>query len=67
VLLLLAAQVVVTTSVTRPMEDFEINAGGSLNLLDAVRIHSSETYFINASTNKVYGKMEDLDIVERNG
>lgn len=67
VLLHLAAQVAVTTSVTNPREDFDINALGTFNMLEAVRQHSPETFFINASTNKVYGKMEDLGIVERNG
>src|SRR5579862_2384608 len=63
----LAAQVAVTTSVTDPREDFEINALGTFNLLEAVRLKSPESFFINASTNKVYGKMEDLGVVERNG
>ena len=63
----LAAQVAVTTSVTDPREDFEINALGTFNILDAVRLKSPDSFFINASTNKVYGKMEDLDVVERNG
>lgn len=67
VLLHLAAQVAVTTSVINPREDFDINALGTLNLLEAVRQHSPDTFFINASTNKVYGKMEDLGIIERNG
>ena len=67
VLLHLAAQVAVTTSVTSPREDFDINALGTFNMLEAVRQHSPDTFFINASTNKVYGKMEDLGIVERNG
>ena len=67
VLLHLAAQVAVTTSVTDPREDFEINAWGTFNLLDAVRLHSPGTLFMYASTNKVYGKMEDMGTVERNG
>ena len=67
VVLHLAAQVAVTTSVTNPREDFEINALGTLNVLEAIRLHSPASFFINASTNKVYGKMEDLGIVERNG
>jgi CDP-paratose 2-epimerase len=63
----LAAQVAVTTSVTEPREDFEINALGTFNLLEAVRLRSPESFFINASTNKVYGKMEDVEVIERNG
>ena len=67
VVLHLAAQVAVTTSVQNPREDFDINALGTLNMLEAVRQHSPDAFFINASTNKVYGRMEDLNIVERNG
>ena len=63
----LAAQVAVTASVTNPREDFEINALGSLNMLEAIRLKSPESFFIYASTNKVYGKMEDVGVVERNG
>ena len=63
----LAAQVAVTTSVVNPREDFDINALGTLNVLEAIRLHSPDTFFINASTNKVYGKMEELGIVECNG
>ena len=63
----LAAQVAVTTSVSNPREDFEINALGTLNMLEAVRLKSPESFFIYASTNKVYGKMEDVGVVERNG
>src|SRR5262244_4460080 len=54
----LAAQVAVTTSVRSPREDFEINALGTFNVLEAVRLKSPDSFFINASTNKVYGKME---------
>ena len=67
VVLHLAAQVAVTTSVTDPREDFDINALGTFNVLEAIRLRSPESFFINASTNKVYGKMEDLGVVERDG
>lgn len=63
----LAGQVAVTTSVTNPREDFEINALGTFNVLEAVRRHAPECFFINASTNKVYGKLAHLGVVERNG
>jgi len=63
----LAAQVAVTTSVRNPREDFEINALGTLNVLEAIRLKSPESFFINAATNKIYGKMEDINAVERNG
>jgi CDP-paratose 2-epimerase len=67
ILLHLAAQVAVTTSVVDPRTDFEANALGTFNMLEAVRRKSPQSFFINASTNKVYGRMEDLGIVERNG
>jgi CDP-paratose 2-epimerase len=67
VLLHLAAQVAVTTSVVNPREDFEINALGTFNVLEAARRHSPETFVITASTNKVYGKMHDVPVVDRNG
>ena len=53
----LAAQVAVTTSVVDPGLDFAVNAVGTFNVLDAVRIHRPEAVFIFASTNKVYGKI----------
>lgn len=53
----LAAQVAVTNSVAEPRTDFNINAMGTFNLLDAVRRHCPEAVFIYASTNKVYGKI----------
>lgn len=61
----LAAQVAVTTSVTNPREDFEINALGTLNILEAMRTTKSKAKLIYASTNKVYGGMEDVKVVER--
>ncbi len=65
----LAAQVAVTTSVTNPREDFKINAEGTFNLLEALRKHNITTgenpSFIYASTNKVYGKMDHLPIVKK--
>jgi CDP-paratose 2-epimerase len=51
----LAAQVAVTTSVTDPRTDFEINALGTFNVLEAVRAHSPGAAVVFASTNKVYG------------
>lgn len=62
-----AGQVAVTTSVINPREDFEINALGTFNILEATRIYSPNAFFQYASTNKVYGKMEDMGVVERNG
>jgi CDP-paratose 2-epimerase len=60
----LAAQVAVTTSVIKPREDFEINALGTFNTLEAARESRRNPLFIYASTNKVYGEMDDVAIVE---
>lgn len=62
----LAAQVAVTTSVEDPQTDFEINARGTFNTLEAARSSNSKPVFIYASTNKVYGGLEDLQVVEEN-
>ncbi len=59
----LAAQTAVTTSVKNPREDFEINVVGTLNLLEAIRTQGANPILIYASTNKVYGGMEDIAIV----
>ena len=61
----LAGQVAVTTSITDPRADFEVNALGTFNVLEAVRNHCPDAAFINASTNKVYGGMDSVGIVER--
>lgn len=61
----LAGQVAVTTSVTNPREDFEINALGTFNVLEAVRLHAPDSILLFASTNKVYGGMEDVKIVKK--
>jgi CDP-paratose 2-epimerase len=50
-----AGQVAVTTSIKNPREDFEINALGTLNVLEAVRKNNSNPFIIFTSTNKVYG------------
>lgn len=60
----LAAQVAVTTSVVNPREDFEINALGTFNMLEAFRLYSPQAIFIYSSTNKVYGGLDDLDVIE---
>lgn len=60
----LAAQVAVTTSVTDPREDFEINAQGTFNLLEAARASGRKPVVLYASTNKVYGGMEEVAVVE---
>jgi CDP-paratose 2-epimerase len=63
----LAAQVAVTFSVSDPRHDFETNALGTFNLLEAVRRHCPEATLIYASTNKVYGGMESMQVELRNG
>jgi CDP-paratose 2-epimerase len=63
----LAGQVAVTTSVSDPREDFEINALGTFNVLEAVRRTSPESFVITASTNKVYGRMHELQVAEKDG
>ncbi len=60
----LAAQVAVTTSVTHPREDFDINALGTFNTLEAARASGNKPIFIYTSTNKVYGEMEEAAVVE---
>ena len=60
----LAGQVAVTTSVTDPRHDFESNALGTFNALEAARLSGNNPLFIYASTNKVYGGMDDVRIVE---
>src|SRR5215217_4815751 len=56
-----AAQVAVTSSLVDPIEDFEINARGTLNLLEAVRAAENPPPLIFTSTNKVYGNLADLE------
>ena len=58
----LAGQVAVTTSLLDPVTDFDVNAGGTLNLLEAARKHNPEAPFVFASTNKVYGKLENSNV-----
>lgn len=60
----LAGQVAVTTSVDDPRSDFEDNALGTFNALEAARLSDSNPIFIYASTNKVYGGMEDMAVIE---
>lgn len=60
----LAAQVAVTTSVVNPREDFEINALGTFNALEAARAAGTRPVLVYASTNKVYGGMEEVRVHE---
>ncbi len=63
----LAAQVAVTTSVHQPRPDFEINALGTFNVLEAARASKRNPIVLYASTNKVYGGMENVEVVEEAG
>jgi CDP-paratose 2-epimerase len=59
-----AAQTAVTTSLDDPVEDFEVNARGTLNVLEVVRRTGRKLPIIFASTNKVYGGLNDVEMVE---
>lgn len=60
----LAAQVTMVTSVSNPREDFEVNALGTFNVLEALRNYAPEASLIYTSTNKVYGEMADIKTIE---
>jgi len=60
----LAGQVAMTTSMQSPRRDFEINVLGSINVLEAVRQYTPKTAIVYASSNKVYGNLDHLDLVE---
>ena len=62
----LAGQVAMTTSISNPRLDFEINAIGTFNLLDSIRKYAPNTIVLYSSTNKVYGDFEELTF-EENG
>src|SRR5579875_3047785 len=58
----LAAQVAVTTSIDAPETDFEINAQGTLRILEAARRSSRKPFVLFTSTNKVYGSLEGVPV-----
>ena len=60
----LAAQVAVTDSVRDPRNDFEVNALGTLNVLEGARLSGRQPLVVYTSTNKVYGGLEDLEVAE---
>ena len=60
-----AAQVAVTTSLTDPLHDFEVNARGTFNLLEALRTLNDPPPLVFTSTNKVYGALDDLKLVRK--
>jgi CDP-paratose 2-epimerase len=57
-----AAQVAVTDSLTDPQHDFDVNACGTLHLLEAIRQAWNPPAMLFTSTNKVYGALADLDL-----
>ncbi len=63
----LAAQVAVTTSLTAPVEDFDVNVRATLSLLESLRAAGGRTPVIFASTNKVYGDLDDLEMQLEDG
>src|SRR5438132_7625930 len=64
----LAGQVAVTTSVADPRADFETNALGTFNILEAVRTEAKgRPVVFYSSTNKVYGNLEHVRVIERDG
>ena len=60
----LAGQVAMTTSINDPKADFEINASGTVNVLEAVRKYSKNSIVVYSSTNKVYGDLEWVKYTE---
>ena len=60
----LAAQVTMVTSITNPREDFELNALGTFNVLEAMRLTQSKAPAIYSSTNKVMGELLNIAVVE---
>jgi len=60
----LAAQVAVTTSLEDPLGDLETNLLGTLNVLEAVRASKIRPPLLFTSTNKVYGRLERVSLLE---
>jgi CDP-paratose 2-epimerase len=57
-----AAQVAVTTSILDPINDFTVNARGTLNVLEAIRAQATPPTLVVTSTNKVYGALDDVEL-----
>jgi CDP-paratose 2-epimerase len=58
-----AAQVAVTSSIEDPRTDFEVNAGGTLNILEAARKGGHKPFILYTSTNKVYGALTGQPLI----
>jgi CDP-paratose 2-epimerase len=63
----LAAQVAVTTSLDAPVDDFRVNAEGTLMLLEELRRLDEAPFLLFTSTNKVYGSLPRLELVRKGG
>jgi CDP-paratose 2-epimerase len=59
-----ASQVAVTTSLTNPRLDFESNLVSTFNVLEALRLAAPEAMLIFTSTNKVYGALDHVPVIE---
>ncbi len=57
-----SAQVAVTTSLTNPLVDFQVNLQGTFNLLEAIRKTEHKPPLLFTSTNKVYGNLTDIEM-----
>ena len=62
-----AAQVAVTTSLVDPLLDFDVNAHGTLQLLEAVRRQDPPPFVLFTSTHEVYGALDDVALVDLGG
>ena len=60
----LAGQVAMTTSLRDPIGDFRTNVEGTINLLEAVRQYSPDSGVVYSSSNKVYGALADVRLLE---
>jgi len=60
----LAGQVAMTTSISSPYYDFQVNALGTINLLEAIREYCPSAGIVYSSTNKVYGDLEWIEYLE---
>lgn len=60
----LAAQVAVTKSIVNPLDDFESNLKGTLNILEIIRKLDNPPFLLFTSTNKVYGNLDEIPLIK---
>lgn len=61
-----AAQPSHDLAASRPFDDFDVNAVGTFNLLEGLRLFSTDVPFVHMSTNKVYGDAPNkLNLIEK--